>query len=227
MAFGCSGVDVPAWLAANRVRVQPDFFNYWLLWRTTRDNPTEQDIRDTVAAVFVKWFDGSVIDPVATFKGTTRSGVADLIEVVKIGAPGQALGVPGKGLRDMQRRELLPLGPPPMVAAAERADQPAAVQVLVRFAYRGKLGNMAWPTWRGGAVDTDAGRRCPVDADWILDRAWIAATEPAPPEQTTGEKAGEEIDKAAKKATRKIWSIALPLLALVAAGAAIVRKVTK
>lgn len=189
-SLGCPGVDVDAWEKANRVKLFPGTWNHWLLARTKRDNPSgKDDIERTLRAVMGKWFSGTPLDPLLTFGGTTRSGAADLIELV---AFGDTLSRPGE-VQNMQRREDLPLSPPPTVEGAP-------VLVHARFAYRGAAPDLPWPVRKGGSVLSST--RCPVNADWILLKAWTEGE--APREMGTDEKAGAAVAETTNAAGRVV-----------------------
>jgi hypothetical protein len=47
--LGCPGVDVDEWRKRNRVPLFPGKVNRWVLVRTTRDNPTPEDLKNTLA----------------------------------------------------------------------------------------------------------------------------------------------------------------------------------
>ncbi len=96
------GVDVDEWRKLNRVPLFPGKVNRWVLVRTKRDNPTPDDLKNTLAAVFVKWFESTVLDPALPFKGTTRSSRADLIKLERVSKDRLSLDNPAR------RREELP-----------------------------------------------------------------------------------------------------------------------
>jgi len=210
--LGCLGIDVDDWRKRNRVPLFPGKVNRWALVRTTRDNPTPDDLKRTLAAVFVKWFEGTVLDPALVFKGSTRSATADLITLERVSKDRLAFD------KTARRREELP-GITPTLAPGE------VVWLQVSFAYRGQQTDMPWPVRTGAAVQLTSSAQCPVGADWMLDSAQ-APTEAAPPELSSTEKAGQVVDETAKGAAdgaahaivSLLW---LPLL-LVGVGAVLV-----
>jgi len=199
--LGCPGVDVDEWRKQNRVPLFPGKVNRWVLVRTTRDNPTPDDLKNTLAAVFAKWFEGTVLDPALTFKGTTRSATADLIKLERVSKERLSLDNPAR------RREDLP-GLGPTVAPGE------VVWLEVTFAYRGQQTDMPWPVRTGAAMQLTSSAQCPVGADWMLDAAQTPTVD-APPEQTPGEKAGEAVNTAADAVAGGLFNLLwLPLTAL-------------
>jgi hypothetical protein len=199
--LGCPGVDVDEWRKRNRVPLFPGKVNRWVLVRTTRDNPTPEDLKNTLAAVFVKWFEGTVLDPALVFKGTTRSSTADLIKLERVSKDRLSLDNPAR------RREELP-GIGPTVAPGD------LVWLEVSFAYRGQQTDMPWPVRTGAAMQLTSSAQCPVGADWMLDAAQTPTMD-APPEQTPAEKAGEVVNNAAAGVAGGLLSLLwLPLAAL-------------
>ena len=199
--LGCPGVDVDEWRKLNRVPLFPGKVNRWVLVRTTRDNPTPDDLKNTLAAVFVKWFEGTVLDPAVPFKGTTRSSTADLIKLERVSKDRLSLDSPAR------RREELP-GLGPTVAPGD------VVWLEVTFAYRGQQTDMPWPVRTGAAMQLTSSAQCPVGADWMLDAAQTPTLN-APPEQASSEKAGEVLSNAADAVTGSLFNLLwLPLAAL-------------
>ncbi|MES1174939.1 MAG: hypothetical protein ABUL62_11495 [Myxococcales bacterium] len=199
--LGCPGVDVDEWRKQNRVPLFPGKVNRWVLVRTTRDNPTPDDLKNTLAAVFVKWFEGTVLDPALVFKGTTRSATADLIKLERISKDRLSLDNPAR------RREELP-GVSPSVAPGE------VVWLEVTFAYRGQQTDMPWPVRTGAAMQLTSSAQCPIGADWMLDAAQTPTMD-APREQTSGDKAGEVVSNAADTVASGLFNLLwLPLAAL-------------
>ncbi len=174
--MSCPGVDVAAWHNKNQAPLYPGKMNRWIVLRTLRDEPDPDFLKSSLAAVFVKWFDGSWFDPLLTFDGTTRSGAADLIKLVNA-SQDRLLLSPATATR-----EKLPYGTLPTIA-------PGPVIFLeVEFAYRGFAKTMPWPTYkREGIVQTQETSGCPVGADWVLDRVGAPIAD-APKEKTTTEK---------------------------------------
>jgi hypothetical protein len=199
--LGCPGVDVDEWRKQNRVPLFPGKVNRWVLVRTTRDNPTPDDLKNTLAAVFVKWFEGTVLDPALVFKGTTRSATADLIKLERVSKDRLSFDNPAR------RREELP-GVSPSVAPGK------VVWLEVTFAYRGQQTDMPWRVRTGAAMQLTSSAQCPIGADWMLDAAQTPTVD-APPEQTSGEKATEVVSAAADGVAGGLFNLLwLPLAAL-------------
>src|SRR5690242_5351690 len=202
--LGCPGIDVDKWREANRAPLFPGKVNRWVLARTTRDNPTPDDLRRTLAATFVKWFEGTPVDPVLSTHGTTRSGAADLIRLER--ASTGALFFP----HTAKRREDL-AGPLPLLKSG------GIVYLEVSFAYRGLVHDMPWPVRTGTTfVQLQSSAQCPIDADWILDSVAVPG-EDAPPKQSSSEKAGDVISETTRDASSSLLgALWLPLTVLVA-----------
>jgi len=184
--LGCPGIDVDKWREENRVPLFPAKVNRWILVRTTRDNPTPDDLKTTLAATFERWFEGTPLDPAFPFNGTTRSAAADLIRLERSSQDRLTFAQPAR------RREELP-GPTPMLTAG------GVVWLEVSFAYRGQLLSMPWPVRTGAAVQLQSSAECPVGADWMLDSAAFPAAD-APPEMSSTDKAAATLGDTASNA---------------------------
>jgi hypothetical protein len=184
--LGCPGIDVDKWREDNRAPLFPAKINRWILVRTTRDDPTPDDLKNTLAATFERWFAGTPLDPALPFNGTTRSGAADLIRLERVSKDRLTFDQP------VRRREELPGMTPSVVAGG-------VVWLEVTFAYRGQLLSMPWPVRTGAAVQLTSQAECPVGADWMLDTVAFPAVA-APPEMSSTEKAGTALGDTASKA---------------------------
>ncbi|HKY35217.1 MAG TPA: hypothetical protein VJN18_04705 [Polyangiaceae bacterium] len=202
--LGCPGIDVEEWQKQNRAPLFPGKVNRWILVRTLRDNPTPDELKDTLAATFSKWFGGMPFDPVLPSQGTTRSATADLIKLERVSK--ERLSFP----LTARRREELP-GISPMVGSGE------FVWLEVSFAYRGQLRDMAWPVRVGAAVQLQSSANCPIGADWILDSAAVPTVD-APPEKSSTEKAGEAITDTAQGVGRGLLKVLWIPLTIVGVG---------
>jgi hypothetical protein len=208
--LGCQGVDVDDWRKRNRVPLFPGKVNRWVLIRTTRDDPTPDDLKNTLAAVFSTWFEGTVLDPALVFKGTTRSATADLIKLEKISKDRLSVANPAR------RREDLP-GVSPTVAPGN------VVWLEVTFAYRGQQTDMPWPVRTGAAMQLMSSAQCPIGADWVLDSTQTP-TENAPPEQSSGDKAAEVVSDTADTVASGLFSLLwVPLAAIGVAAVLVLR----
>jgi len=202
--LGCTDVDVEDWEKQNRVPLFPGKVNRWVLVRSLRDNPTPDDLKQTLAATFVKWFRGTPFDPVLPTDGTTRSANADLIKLERVSK--ERLSFP----QTARRREELP-GVIPTIRPGE------VVWLEVSFAYRGQLEDMAWPVRTGAPVQLESSARCPVGADWMLDSAAIPSVD-APPEKSSSDKAGEALGGAAQSVGHRVADVIWLPLAVAGAG---------
>jgi hypothetical protein len=193
--LGCSNVDVDKWRLDNRVPLFPGKVNRWVLVRTLRDNPTPDDLKSTLAATFMKWFEGTTLDPVLVYNDTTRSATADLIKLERVSKDRLSFADTAR------RREELP-GVTPTLRSGEY------VWMEVSFAYRGEQKDMAWPVRTGAIVQLQSSARCPVEADWILDSV-ATPKEDAPPEMSSSGKAWDVITdttaQASAGAMRALW----------------------
>ncbi|MEO8900322.1 MAG: hypothetical protein ABI488_01850 [Polyangiaceae bacterium] len=208
--LGCQGVDVDDWRKRNRVPLFPGKVNRWVIIRTTRDDPTPDDLKNTLAAAFSKWFEGTVLDPALVFKGTTRSATADLIKLEKVSKDRLSVANPAR------RREELP-GVSPTIAPGN------FVWLEVTFAYRGQQTDMPWPVRTGAAMQLTSSAQCPIGADWVLDSAQTP-TENAPPEQSSGDKATEAVSDTADTVTSGLFSLLwVPLAAIGVAAVLVLR----
>ena len=197
--LGCPGVDVDKWRTENRVPLFRGKINRWILARTLRDDPSPDDIKQTLAATFMKWFAGTSLDPALVFHGTTRSATADLIKLERVSK--ERLSFP----KTARRREDLP-GVVPLLRSGDFA------WLEVSFAYRGQETDMPWPVRTGAAVQLTSSAECPLDADWILDST-AEPTEDAPPEMSSGGKAWEVLtDTAENVSTGALKALWAPLL---------------
>lgn len=193
--LGCPNVDVDKWRLENRVPLFPGKVNRWVLVRTLRDNPTPDDLKSTLAATFMKWFEGTTLDPVLVYNDTTRSAAADLIKLERVSKERLSFGDTAR------RREDLP-GVVPTLRPGEY------VWMEVSFAYRGEQKDMPWPVRTGAIVQLQSSAQCPVEADWILDSV-ASPKEDAPPEMSSSGKAWEVITdttaQASAGALRALW----------------------
>ena len=208
--LGCPGVDVDDWRTRNRVPLFPGKVNRWVLVRTTRDDPTPDALKNTLAAVFVKWFEGTLLAPALVFKGTPRSATADLIKLEKVAKDRLSFD------HSARRREDLP-GVGPTVAPGN------LVWLQVSFSYRGQQKDMPWPVRTGASVQLTSSAQCPIGADWMLDSVQTP-TEDAPPERSSGDKAGEVVSETANSVASGLFSLLwLPLAALGIAAVLVLR----
>jgi hypothetical protein len=184
--LGCPGVDVEKWRSENRAPLFPGKVNRWLLVRTTRDDPTPDDLKNTLAATFERWFSGTPLDPALPFDGTTRSATADLIRLERVSKERLNLAHPARRFEDLP-------GQLPSVAPGE------VVWLEVTFSYRGQQLSMPWPVRTGAEVQLQSRADCPVGADWMLASVAYPET-PAPDELSSADKAGKVLGDTASKA---------------------------
>jgi hypothetical protein len=163
----CSGVDVDAWKAANRVRLRPSERHRWLLAVSTAgrlSDMSESQLRAdieggvTTGSIFGKWFERvSGIPFSGDFIGT--AGTIDNVKMLAFGEKSTMLAVADKaGLVIEQRAEDLP------GSESLKVTEPK-VYVLVEFVYRTMQSTMPWPVYNDA---TFANKWCPVDAQVAL-----------------------------------------------------------
>jgi hypothetical protein len=199
----CSGIDLDAWKAANRVVLYPGQRIRWLIARSSDDKASVGDVQAhmegsfTTASVFRKWF-----DPVALESGDiteTEAGKIDNLQVLAIGTKDDMLAVAAKaGLVIEKRAEDLP-GP-------LKVREPKTY-ALVEFIYRGVQTSMPWPVYNDA---TFSRKWCPVDCQVALSASFKqSADSRTVPKETAlgnpstiipGVPSTEEIVKAAKAA---------------------------
>lgn len=143
----CPGIDPDEFAQSCRAPVFNNHWNVWRLYRTTRDNPTDAELRATADAFL------------AQITKHVGSGSIPHIQHALDVAPSWA-----EGRKVLARRE--DCSPVPMLK--DSPIDPAFRTIWLRFVYRGSATSMPWPvrkiSWIGAAS------ACPVDADWILDR---------------------------------------------------------
>lgn len=145
-------VDPVAWGEKNRVALSTGKKHEWVLARTTRDNPTVDEVIMTARAVLVKWFDGVALD---TMFADAGKAVDDVVVVAVSERP----PVPSNA---DQRRESL--DPVPLLAPSPVPP----LYVTVRFNYRGYAQSLPWPVWTATASPLRVDKLCPLSADWML-----------------------------------------------------------
>lgn len=206
--LGCPDVDVESWKRTNRAPLYAGKINRWLLIRTMRDRPTENDVRETLYAVFNKWFAGSPIDPALDLPGEGgRAGPVDHITLVR------ASSSPISLTSVSRRREDLPEAPPPTVNA-----EGGLLYLEVHFACRALAVSLPWPvrtapSWVGAQLRSSA--ECPVNADWMLSEVG-KPLENAPPERplidVLAGKTGEVLSSAASATGSLLAPLFWPLM---------------
>lgn len=211
--LGCAGIDVEKWRSNNRAPLYPGKMNRWLLVRTLRDNPDEEDVRLTLLAVFNKWFEGSPIDPVLT-SGGGAPGPVDNISIVRSSRAAFQLA-------DVVRRRE-DLSTLPTVNASG-----GVFYLEVHFACRALAKDMPWPVRTAPGVfgvQLASSSECPLNTDWMLSEVGKPTTE-APPERPLVDvlagKTGEVLRDVGEGAASATQSLLSPLFwPLVLGGAA-------
>lgn len=199
--LGCPGVDVYEWMQQNRAPMFPGKTNRWVLLRSLNDGADDETVRTTCQAVLAKWFeDVAAWDPIGEAAGMVRVGPADNLDIKRVA--GERIGLDPRAAR----REDVGYPPVPMLASGPWTS------VELEFDWRSHVEWIPWPVWHGGMAALKATRRCPTDADWILDQVGMPLKE-SPPELSQTEKAGkvlEEAGEAAKEAAEDVvkWIVA-------------------
>ncbi len=176
--LSCPGVDVDAFKQKCRAPLNPEGWNRWLLWRTTRDEPSALDVERSTYAVLGKWFElvegrGGVRVP---GNGTGK------VDNVKIRVVPWDWSAPWRVVA--RREDCTPL---PTVAGN------GAIGVVVEFVYRGQTRDMPWPVHKAQII----GPWCRVQADWILARAYEPPADQAPAERSARDELAEGVRRAA------------------------------
>lgn len=211
-----AAVTIEEFQRRNRAPVWPGKWNVWTLCRTGRDEPSDDDVKETTAAVFAKWFGtnglSSVLDTAITYYGTSAAGSADLIKVESIvpragGGDATLLEVAKKAdLLEEHRDAGVSLtrdsaaGPLQMI----RSGGTGPMFVRVRFAWRNsKVYSVPWPVWRTGILGhaTRSYALEPMaEKDWCLWRVH-PFQEGVPGELSNLQKLAEQMGDAAFQAT--------------------------
>lgn len=199
--INCGDVDIDAFEKRCRIPLFKGKVNRWILKRTNRDDPSDQDIIQTLRGVMARFFRGSsdfgqLIDPVVIFKGTIRAGNADLVNIAEVSRD-KPLSFP----RAEQAATLSDCDAP--ITVRTDPDKGEAIFVEVEFAYRGGALSMPWPVHKVPPVFAPINANCPEEADWAL----VEVGKPvvvAPPEKSTGDKAGEVVTDAAGQVAKHV-----------------------
>ncbi len=187
--LNCPAIDIDTFQAICRAPLFPGHVNRWVLVRTLSDEPDDETLRRSVAAVFAQWFKSSsewgwLIDAAVEYKGTTSAGHADLIRIVRTSRESISW-TPTVARRD----DLLIL---PFIHGTP-------IWIAVEFAYRGTASDMPWPVHKVPPMWLPINPWCPVGADWILDSVG-EAVDVAPPAMSASEKAREAFGDAVASA---------------------------
>lgn len=177
--LGCPGVDIDDFKRRCRAPLHAEGWNRWLLWRTTRDEPSAADVEKTAFAVLRKWFE--IVEGPTGFSDPFGRGVGKVDNVrVRL--------VPTDYVSDdriIARREQC--DPLPLVAG------PGAMGVLMDFVYRGTSRDMPWPVHKAQVINP----WCPINADWILGRVLEPPNQAVPAEKSAREELAEGVERAA------------------------------
>lgn len=211
--LGCPGVDVWEWMQQNRAPMFPSKTNRWVLLRTLNDGADDNTVRTTCQAVLAKWFeDVAAWDPIGETAGMTRVGPADNLNIKQVSSERIKLDPRAA------RREDVGYPPVPVLASGPWAS------VELEFDWRSHVEWIPWAVWHSGMAALKSTRRCPTDADWILDQVGTPLVE-SPPELSQLEKGGKIVEETAevvKEAAGDVvrW-VVVPLALLGAAGTAV------
>ena len=207
-------LTVAEFQAMNRAPVFPGLWNRWTLLRTGRDSPTDEEVAQTTAAVFARWFGGgsSLLDPSLTWDDSTRSGAADLIRMrgyesaasYPMMAALKKSEMTSRQRRDgaVTTREMAP-GPLQMIAAGGVGP----LRVHVTFVWRSQQETVPWPVWRQTWLPSrEASLEPSAPKDWALDRVH-EPTSGAPPEMSSWEKIESSAGDAVLAATNPVAEV--------------------
>lgn len=145
----------------NRVARAPVWYgrmNVWSMIVGAQADATLEDVAGVVANAFSIWFGGaaSLLDPLLTYYGSTRSGPADLIRTTDF-APASSASLPAKVPTDELlpahagvNRSMLTLPGPLLVLPSDLT----AYRATVRFAWRDQNNlTVAWPRLADSVLD--------------------------------------------------------------------------
>lgn len=173
----CHGVDAKKFREECRCPIYPNQWNYWKLYRTTADNPTDQSIIEDTNWLMLQLTSTEVVG------GKIRN-----TEII-IAPPWDPYSQPkawGGARAQMKSREEVAVECQQGIVLRDSPIKPAFRAVWVRFVYRGQRDSAPWPTIKYGVRwGTSSGVRlwCPIQADWILDKVFEPSTEQVPSEQ--------------------------------------------
>lgn len=163
-------VDAAQWGEKNRVALATGKTQEWVLARTTRDNPTMNNLPTTARAVMVKWFKGIPTDVQFADAGSA----VDDVQVTSV-----TESLPTAKSTDQRRENLDPV---PLIASGPTPP----LYVRITFNYRGYARSMPWPVWTATSSPFLVDKLCPLDADWMLCWARNVAELGTAPEEQSG-----------------------------------------
>jgi hypothetical protein len=165
--FGCSNVDISAWMSANRVRLHPGERHRWLLAISTTgrlSNMSADELRTDIeggvatGSIFGRWFEKVNGIPLTGDLTDTRGSV-DNVKLLTFGDKATMLAVADKaGLVIEQRAEDLP-------GASSLLVKEPKVYAMVEFVYRSVDSSMPWPVYNDNTL---VRKWCPIDAQVAL-----------------------------------------------------------
>jgi hypothetical protein len=190
--------------------------NRWILARTTRDNPSSDDVRDDLYDSLVRW-SGQSVD-IYWFSGDgVYVGAFDLVTIPR--AERSPTGLPPFRYEDtIAFAQDVSLGPMPTI---DSGGQPL-LYFEVQFAYRGYHESLPWPVSRkllAPGLPSPADQ-CPTGCDMMLYAAGTALQD-APPEKSLGELLSETSRRmTGQAASVLVWPalLGLGVVAAIAAG---------
>lgn len=161
----CPGIDTDEFKKQCQAPIFPNRWNHWRLYRTTRDNPSDQDVIDT--------------------------GLAFLMQITKASDMGvirheEIIVVPGNSNASHSNPWQTPIVDNRMrcvqpIHLANSDFTPAYRTVYARFVYRGSRQSIPWPVRKVNALGLASW--CPQNADWILDTVFAPSDVAVPSEK--------------------------------------------
>lgn len=194
-------IDVEVWKRSNRVTLDRQKMNHWILAVSLNENPSGADVKQNIYNALVRW-QGNFIDFYWDIGTETRIVDFDNLDLKFLwtGVEPSPLGVLSEKLKMQtelggnitQSRGALP-GPVPTLVAGNVA------YYRLDFAYRGTLSSLPWPVARADwyAWESDY---CPINAEIVLMAAGVPTEAPAE------KSAQERLDDALKGATLSLTS---------------------
>lgn len=160
----CPGVDVDKFKEQCQAPVFPNQWNHWRLYRTTRDNPTDQELVESCLA-----FLGKITMPMDMGK-IRHEDIVVIANNDQHSNPWQTEIIKNRLECDQT------------INLAHSDFNPAYRTLYVRFVYRGSRTSIPWPVRKVNAIGL--GSWCPLAADWILDSVFAPKQENVPAESS-------------------------------------------
>lgn len=160
----CPGIDVDKFKRECVAPIFPNMWNHWRLYRTTRDNPTDEEVKATALGFMLQIFK-------AFDMGKVRHEDITVVPIDK---------QPGENPWNAHIVRHRGAGCLVEILLGHSDYAPGYRTVYVRFVYRGSRTTIPWPVRK---VRAGFASWCPQDADWILDTIFAPSPENVPNEK--------------------------------------------